>query len=79
MREVEALSGKLPFRIWLDAGTAEGEETIENARALRDALVAKGWVLGDDLAYLEAEGGEHNERSWAARVDAVLTFLFPPS
>lgn len=79
LREVEALSGKLPFRIWLDAGTAEGEETIENARALRDALVAKGWVLGDDLAYLEAEGGEHNERSWAARVDAVLTFLFPPS
>jgi predicted alpha/beta superfamily hydrolase len=78
LREVEELPAKLPFRIWLDAGTAEGEDTLANARALRDALVAKGWIVGDDLAYLEAEGGEHNEQSWAARVDGVLKFLFPP-
>lgn len=78
LREVEALPGKLPLRIWLDSGTAEGAATLANARSLRDALVAKGWVIGDDLAYLEAPGGEHNERSWAARVDGVLKFLFPP-
>jgi predicted alpha/beta superfamily hydrolase len=77
LREVEALPAKLPMRIWLDAGTAEGEQVIADARALRDALVAKGWVVGEDLAYLEAEGGEHNEQSWAARIDAVLKFLFP--
>lgn len=79
LTEVEALPRKLPLRIWLDAGTAEGSETLANARALRDALVAKGWTIGDDLSYLEAPGGEHNEQSWAARVDGVLKFLFPLS
>ena len=78
-QEVEALSGKLPQRIWLDAGAREGEKTIANARLLRDALVAKGWTLGDDLSYFEAADGEHNERSWAARVAPVLEFLFPKS
>jgi predicted alpha/beta superfamily hydrolase len=77
LHEVEALPGKLPQRIWLDAGTAEGEETLENARALRDALVAKGWTIGDDLAYLEEQGGGHNEQSWGMRVERVLKFLFP--
>jgi len=77
LRDVDALPGKLPIRIWLDAGTAEGVDTLANLRALRDALVAKGWTIGDDLAYLEAQGGEHNEQSWGARVDRVLTFLFP--
>jgi predicted alpha/beta superfamily hydrolase len=77
LRQVEALPGKLPLRIWLDAGTAEGPEVIADARALRDALIAKGWVLGEDLSYFEAEGGEHNEQSWASRIDTVLKFLFP--
>jgi predicted alpha/beta superfamily hydrolase len=78
LKEVESLPRKLPLRIWLDAGTAEGEETIANVQALRDALIEKGWVLGEDLAYLEEEGGEHNEQSWAQRIDRVLKFLFPP-
>ncbi|MEP7000895.1 MAG: alpha/beta hydrolase-fold protein [bacterium] len=79
LREVESLPAKLPLRIWLDAGTAEGVDTLDNVRALRDALVAKGWTIGDDLAYLEAQGGEHNEQSWGARVNGVLKFLFPPA
>jgi predicted alpha/beta superfamily hydrolase len=77
LTEVDALTHKLPQRIWLDAGTREGDETIANSRLLRDALVKKGWVVGEDLMYLEADGGEHNERSWAARVGPVLEFLFP--
>lgn len=79
LREVEALPNKLPLKIWLDAGTAEGEQVLADSRALRDALVAKGWTIGDDLAYLEAVGGEHNEQSWGGRIDAVLKFLFPPT
>ena len=79
IREVEKLRRRLPIRLWLDAGTSEGEGTIADARALRDALVAKGWTIGDDLAYMEVQGGEHNEQSWAARVDDVLKFLFPSS
>lgn len=79
VREVKALKRKVPFRLWLDAGTSEGEGTLDDVRALRDALVAKGWVIGDDLSYLEVPGGEHNEQSWAARVEDVLKFLFPLS
>jgi predicted alpha/beta superfamily hydrolase len=78
LREVEALAHKLPQRIWLDAGTREGDDVIADARRLRDALVGKGWVAGRDLMYFEADGGEHNEHSWAARVGPVLEFLFPP-
>lgn len=79
LKEVEALPKKLPQRIWLDAGTREGPETIADARLLRDALVAKGWIVGEDLHYLEAVGGEHNEASWGARIGPVLEFLFPPT
>jgi hypothetical protein len=45
--------------------------------AEQEALVKKGWKLGRDLKYLEAEGAEHNERAWAQRVEPILTFLFP--
>jgi predicted alpha/beta superfamily hydrolase len=77
LREVERLPDRLPQRIWLDAGTGEGDEVIADARAVRDALVARGWEIGNDLAYVEAEGAGHNEESWGARVAHVLKFLFP--
>jgi predicted alpha/beta superfamily hydrolase len=68
-------------RMWVDVGTAEGsgpQHVVEDARALRDALVAKGWSLGDDLSYHEIDGADHSERAWAARFGAVLAYLFPP-
>jgi predicted alpha/beta superfamily hydrolase len=81
VREVEALKKRPRLRIWLDMGTKEGgneaEEQTRNARALRDALIRKGWKEGSDLKYFEAEGAEHNERAWAARVEPMLRFLFP--
>lgn len=77
VNDVEALTSKPPLRIWLDSGTGEGEEVARDARMLRDALLRKGWVEGQDLTYLEAEGGAHNEQSWATRVEGVLRFLFP--
>lgn len=79
LKTVEAVPAKLPLRIWLDAGTGEGEETTANARLLRDALVAKGWTVDGDLRYFEMPGGEHNERSWAARVGPMLEYLYPPN
>jgi predicted alpha/beta superfamily hydrolase len=75
--QVNSLPAKLPIRIWLDAGTAEGEEVVRDSRALRDALKGKGWVEGQDLAYQEAEGGQHNEASWQKRVGPFLKFLYP--
>lgn len=77
VKSVEALPKKLSSRIWLDMGTRESDTALSDARALSDALVRKGWKIGDDLSYLEAEGGGHNEASWAARIDPVLRFLFP--
>jgi len=80
---VEALPGKPKVRIWIDIGTKEGRtpeearQTVNDTRLLRDTLIKKGWKLGKDLDYFEAEGAEHNEAAWAARVDSILTFLFP--
>jgi predicted alpha/beta superfamily hydrolase len=79
---VEALPKKPKVRVWLDIGTKEGrtpdevKQGLNNARLLKDTLVKKGWKLGKDLKYLEAEGAEHNESAWAARVELILEFLF---
>ena len=67
-------------RIWLDAGTAEGdapEQVIADLRKLRGALVEKGWREGADLRYWEVPGAGHNESAWAARFGPVLQYLFP--
>jgi predicted alpha/beta superfamily hydrolase len=77
VREVDTLPEKLPLRIWLDMGTAESQGMLDGARALRDALVRKGWVIGDDLQYVEAEGAIHDEGPWAERSPDVLRYLFP--
>jgi predicted alpha/beta superfamily hydrolase len=76
VREVRALGTKPRLRIWLDMGAKE-EGGVKDVRLLRDALIEKGWVAGADLKYLEAEGAEHNEQAWAARVEPILRFLFP--
>ena len=74
---VNALTSKLPLTIWLDIGTAEGGGSADDdARALRDALVAEGWVLGQDLTYAEYPGAAHNESAWAARCDDILEGLY---
>jgi len=65
-----------PLKIWLDTGTHE--PGWERAAALRDRLIEKGWRLHDDLHFLEVAGADHSEGAWAARVDPVLRFLFPP-
>ncbi len=80
---VEALERKPNVRIWLDMGTREGkdaasgEQAISDARLLKNTLIKKGWQLGKNLNYFEAEGAEHNERAWAERITTILPFLFP--
>lgn len=65
-------------RIWLDMGAHEGEGVFAESRALRDALATRGWS-GTRLAYVEDPEGRHDELSWAARVEGMLKFLFPPT
>jgi predicted alpha/beta superfamily hydrolase len=77
LREVRALGDRPPLRIWLSTGTGEARGVLPNARRLRDALIRKGWVIGRDLAYHEAEGAGHNEHAWAEIVEPFLRFLFP--
>jgi len=67
-------------RIWLDTGTVESdqaEKIVLDARALRDALLDKGWRQGLDLAYDEIWNAGHNEEAWGARFGRVLEYLFP--
>lgn len=69
------------LRIWLDVGTREGTEKADaerwmrDSRAVRDALLARGYTEGVDLHYEEVEGAVHNEAAWAARVERLMAFL----
>jgi predicted alpha/beta superfamily hydrolase len=80
---VESLPKKPKVRIWMDIGTREGgtaeeaQKLVNDARLLKETLIKKGWELGKDLKYVEAEGAQHNEAAWATRVESILTFLFP--
>ena len=75
-------------RLYLDVGTLEGVSTLGDARRLGRLLVRKGFVRrrsagrvgprGEEkpaLRYVEDAGGRHNERDWAARLEAALEFL----
>jgi predicted alpha/beta superfamily hydrolase len=80
LRLIDSRASERRPRIWLDTGTAEGNDparVVADARRMRDAFTAKGWREGEDLRYVEAAGHEHNERAWAMRFGAVLDYLFP--
>jgi predicted alpha/beta superfamily hydrolase len=63
-------------RIWLDIGDREGKESVEDARALKNLLIEKGWKIGTTLSFMEAKNAQHNEAAWAERLEPALTFLF---
>lgn len=80
LKDVRHLRRKPDQKIWLDIGTCEGENPqacIDNAAALRDALIAKGWRVGNDLAFLVDEGAGHDEKAWGRRMRPALEFLYP--
>jgi predicted alpha/beta superfamily hydrolase len=64
------------MRIWLDVGDAEGAETIQGVRELKNTLLEKGWKLGSTLSYTEAKKAPHSEAAWAERLEPALLFLF---
>ena len=77
LNTVTGIGKKPDLSIWLDMGTRESTRGLADARLLRDGLIKKGWRLGEDLSYFEAEGAEHTESAWAERAGPMLRFLFP--
>ncbi len=65
----------MPVKFYLDAGTKD--DGLEGTAAMRDAMLAQGYRIGVDLLFHADQGGIHNEKSWAARVDKPLTWFFP--
>ncbi len=76
LKTVAAYKAPTKGRIWIDIGTRESQDAAPDARALRNALIQKGWVLGKNLAYVEEVGAEHNEGAWARRFGEMLMFLY---
>lgn len=75
LKAIRAFKGPRP-KVWVDMGTNEGKQGVEDARALRDALIQAGWTGGKDLLYFEDGFAGHNEAAWARRFPLILTFLF---
>jgi predicted alpha/beta superfamily hydrolase len=64
-----------PTRIHLDMGWREWRGATRDARKVRDALLARGFVLERDLHYVEERNARHNEAAWARRLPDALRFL----
>jgi predicted alpha/beta superfamily hydrolase len=64
-----------PGRLYLDVGTAEGDEALRDARAFWTRLQKKDIPDLADLMYLEDEGGRHEEGAWGRRLSGALEFL----
>ncbi len=77
LKNVGKLPAKTPNRIWLDIGSDESATAMKDAEDLRDALVAKGWRNGRDLAFYLDWGAKHNEAAWSGRLGPIFMYLFP--
>ncbi|UUZ52870.1 hypothetical protein LP419_27400 [Massilia sp. H-1] len=69
------MAPKVNVKFYLDAG---GEnDGLEDTLLMRDAMLAQGYRADEQLSFYVDEGGSHNEKSWAARVDKPLVWFFP--
>ncbi len=72
---ITKIPARLPVKFYIDAGTKG--DGLEDTLLMRDAMLEQGYRAGADLFYYSAEGGSHNEQSWAARVEKPLVWFFP--
>ena len=71
-------------RVWIDAGNAEGGDedgdgwtsVVEDARSVFEGLVDGGMRFPDEIALQEDADGQHNERTWADRLPALMVWLW---
>jgi predicted alpha/beta superfamily hydrolase len=64
-------------RIYLDMGTAEGDDHLTLVQQLHQQLLRKGYRPGENLFYVEEDHGVHDEDAWARRLRTALYFLLP--
>src|SRR5512135_2427255 len=73
-------------RMWFEAGTRDEKEdrdnngvidAIQDTTELMDELERKGFRRGLDMIYVQAEGGEHNQRTWGFTLPYFLRWTFP--
>ena len=81
-RDIDASQRHDPQRIYLDAGTKEGEDpdmVVRQVFNVKRALEADGWEEEEDLKVEIFQGAEHNEVAWSQpwRIGTPLSFLFP--
>lgn len=75
LKQVKQLEEPTGQKIWIDIGTAEGSQAVEDTRALLEAIYEKS-KSNLDVKYVEAQDAPHNERAWAERVPEMLKFLY---
>lgn len=71
---VNEYSGETGHSVWLYAGTAEGENLVNNTKELRDQLLKNGW-RSENLRYVETKDAAHTEQAWADQVENFLIWL----
>jgi enterochelin esterase-like enzyme len=84
-RVVRDTPGKPALRMWFEAGTRDETadrdgngviDAIQDTTELMDALAAKGYAVGEDMVYVQVEGGYHNQGTWAQALPGFLTWAF---
>lgn len=74
------------LRIWLEAATRDETadrdnngviDAIQDTLELIEALVSVGYQEGEDVFYVEVEGGRHNYETWSKVFPEFLVWAFP--
>jgi len=74
------LPSPVNHRFYFDYGTATLDQYYEVHQNKVDELMqAKGYSRDENWVTMKFEGAEHNEKSWQARMDIILGFLYGKS
>lgn len=73
------------LRFWFEAGTRDETDdrdgngvidAIQDTTELIDALVGLGYAAEAEVVYVQVEGGQHNQATWAEALPGFLTWAF---
>jgi len=72
-------AGARPLRVYVDSGDAGSSmDGVTDTRALAQAYLARGYLMGQDFLHVVAPGHQHSEGYWAQRLPGALGFLLGP-